>query len=110
MKEIARPFFPPRPPDALPEPDYSEPGVLEEIATKAGLAPGQAFDTSWALELPDDETMTRALAAPAGLAVLVGPERELEFKQALINGLGPYRRADGSYRLRNEYHYLIARA
>jgi SAM-dependent methyltransferase len=110
MKEIARPFFPPRPPDAPPEPDYSTPGVLEDIATTAGLNPEQAFDISWAFDFPDEETMTRALAAPAGLAVLVGAEREPEFKQALIQGLAPYRQAEGTYRLGNEYHYLIARA
>jgi SAM-dependent methyltransferase len=110
MKEIARPFFPPRPADAPPEPEYAEPGVLEEIATAAGLTPEQAFDTAWAFELPDEETMTRALAAPAGLAVLVGPERELELNEALIAGLARYRQSNGSYRLHNEYHYLIARA
>jgi SAM-dependent methyltransferase len=110
MKTIARPFMPPRPADAPPEPDYSKPGVLEEIAAQAGLAPAEAFDVTWAFELPDEETMTRALIAPAGLAVLVGPEREPEFKQALIKGLAPHRQAGGSYRLCNEYHFLIARA
>jgi hypothetical protein len=54
--------------------------------------------------------MTRALIAPAGLALLVGPEREPEFKQALIGGLRAHRIADGGYRLSNAYHYLIARA
>jgi SAM-dependent methyltransferase len=108
MKEIARPFFPPRPADAPPEPDYSAPGVLEEIATQAGLTPEQAFDASWAFEFPDEETMTRALTAPAGLAVLVG-EREPEFKQALVDGLARYRTTDGGYQLSNTYHYLIAR-
>jgi len=110
MKEIARAFFPPRPADAPAEPDYSKPGVLEDIATKAGLTPEQAFDLTWAFEFPDEETMTRALAAPAGLAVLVGPEREPEFKRSLVEGLAPYRQADGRYRLSNQYHYLIAQA
>ncbi|MGZ4331582.1 MAG: hypothetical protein ACXVXL_26710 [Solirubrobacteraceae bacterium] len=41
---------------------------------------------------------------------MVGPEREPEFKRALISGLAAYRTADGGYRLSNEYHYLIARA
>ncbi|MGE5274540.1 MAG: class I SAM-dependent methyltransferase, partial [Verrucomicrobiota bacterium] len=76
MKAIARPFFPPRPPDAPPDPDLSRPGALEELATKAGLTPQTAFDTTWAYEFPDEETLTRALLAPAGLAVLAGPERE----------------------------------
>jgi hypothetical protein len=84
--------------------------VLEDIATQAGLTHEQAFDVTWALKLRGEETMTRALVAPAGIAVLVGPEREPEFKQALIEGLAPRRHADGSYRLNNEYHFLIARA
>jgi SAM-dependent methyltransferase len=110
MKEIARPYFPPRPPDAPPEPDYARPGVLEDIATKAGLTPELAFDTSWSFEFPNEDDLTRALLAPGGLALLVGAEREGEFKQALIDGLAPYRAPDGTYRLSNQYHYMIARA
>jgi SAM-dependent methyltransferase len=110
MKEVARPFFPPRPADAPPEPDYSMPGVLEDIATQAGLTPEQAFDVTWGFQFPDEETMTRALLAPAGLAALVGLEREPELKQALIDGLARYRQPDLSYRLDNAYHYLIASA
>src|SRR5919201_970775 len=48
MKQIVRPFMPPRPADAPPEPDYAKPGVLEELAVRAGLAPESAFDSSWA--------------------------------------------------------------
>jgi SAM-dependent methyltransferase len=110
MKEIARPFLPPRPAESPVEPDYSQPGVLEDIAAQAGLTPEQTFDTNWAFEFIDDKTMTRALIAPAGLAMLVGPEREPDFRRALIDGLAQYRNADGDYRLQNEHHYLIARA
>jgi hypothetical protein len=59
---------------------------------------------------PDVETLERALTAVAGLAELVGPEREPELKQAIREVLARYRRPDGSYALSNEYHYLIARA
>jgi SAM-dependent methyltransferase len=109
MKEIVRPFMPPRPVDSPPEPDYAKPGVLEEIATQAGLEPGSAFDTTWAYEYPDEDTLRRALVAPAGIAVLVGPSREEEFKDAVVEGLSTHRAQDGSYRLQNEFHYLIAR-
>jgi hypothetical protein len=50
------------------------------------------------------------LIAPAGIAVLVGPQREQEVRQAIIAGLERQRTAGGSYRLENQYHYLIARA
>jgi len=110
MKEIARPFMPPRPRDAPPEPDYSRRGVLEALASQAGLTPETTFDTSWEFVFPDEATMRRALVAPAGLATLVGAEREEQFKQALSAGLVRYRDPDGGYRLQNEFHFLIARA
>jgi SAM-dependent methyltransferase len=110
MKEIIRPFMPPRPADAPPEPDYAALGVLEGIASQAGLEPESAFDTSWALEYPDEDTLRRALVAPAGIAVLVGPDREEEVKDAISAGLASHRTADGGYRLHNTFHYLIARA
>jgi SAM-dependent methyltransferase len=110
MKQIARPFLPPRPPDAPPDPDLSEPGLLRELAAQAGLTPTEEFDTTWAFEYPDAETLGRALVAVAGLALIAGPEREDELKTAMIEGLASYRESDGRYRLSNEYHYLLARA
>lgn len=110
MKQIVRPFMPPRPADAPPEPDYSRAGVLEQLATQAGLTPEQAFDTDWAFDFADEDTLKRALVAPGGIALLVGADREPEVKAAIATGLAKHRHPDGSYRLHNEYHYLIARA
>jgi SAM-dependent methyltransferase len=110
MKAIARAFLPPRPHDAPPDPDLSQPGALEALAAQAGLTPESSFDTTWAYEYPDDETLGRALLAPAGLATLAGPEREEDVKRAIIEGLAPYRNTAGRYRLENEFHYVIARA
>ena len=109
MKQLARPFLPPRPPDAPPDPDLSQPGALEAFATQAGLTPKSEFDASWILEYPDADTLGRALVAVAGLAVLAGPEHEQELKTAIVDGLARYRTPDGSYRLSNEFHYLIAK-
>jgi SAM-dependent methyltransferase len=110
MKQIARPFLPPRPPDAPPDPDLSQPGLLHELAVQAGLTPDSEFDAAWAYIYPDAETLGRAMLAVAGLAVIAGPERERELENAIVDGLAPYRNLDGSYRLSNEYHYLLARA
>ena len=110
MKEIVRPFFPPRPADAPPEPDYSKPGVLEDLATRAGLDPESTFDSTWPHVYPDAEILGRALIAPAGIAVLIGPDREQEVKDAIVRGLARFRAPDGSYRLQNTYRSLIARA
>ncbi len=110
MKQVARPFLPPRPPDAPPDPDLSQPGALQALATRAGLTRASEFDASWAFEYPDAETLGRALLAVAGLATLAGPEHKQELRNAIVDGLAAYRRPAGGYRLENEYHYLIARA
>jgi SAM-dependent methyltransferase len=110
MKQLARPFLPPRPPDAPADPDLSQPGVLRALATQAGLSTESEFDATWILEYPDAETLGDALVAVAGLAVLAGPEREQELRTAIVDGLAGYRSAEGSYGLSNEFHYLIARA
>jgi hypothetical protein len=110
MMKIAHPFLPPRPADAPPEPEFWKPGVLEGMAAEAGLEPGEAFDITWAYEYPDAETLGRALMAPAGIAVLVGPEREEEVRNAIIEGLARFRTEQGTYHLENEFRCLIARA
>jgi SAM-dependent methyltransferase len=110
MKEIVRPFMPPRPSDAPPEPDYTAPGVLEDLAVKAGLEPIESFDLSYQWEYPDEGTLGRLLMAPAGISTLVGPEREAEVRAAIVAGLESHRSADGRFLLENEFHFLIARA
>jgi hypothetical protein len=84
--------------------------MLESLSTEAGLVPESTFTTSWAYEYADERALARALVAPAGLALLVGPEREDEVKAAIVAGLAPFRTADGGYRLENEYRYVVARA
>jgi SAM-dependent methyltransferase len=110
MKQVARRYAAPPPADAPPPPKLWEAGVLERLAGEAGLTAQTAFDTSYAFEYRDDETLGRLLTAPMGLAELAGPEREHALRQEIVDALGPYRSADGSYRLRNEFHYLITRA
>jgi SAM-dependent methyltransferase len=110
MKAVVRPFLPPRPPDAPAEPELWRPGVLEAMAQEAGLSPESAFDTTWAYEFADEDSLGRAMLAPAGIAALVGPEREEQVRRQIVDGLSPYRTPEGGYRLSNEFHYLLARA
>ena len=88
VKEVVRPFMPPRPADAPPEPDYSQPGVLEDIATQAGLDPR-------ARSTPPGPTSTRTRTPsavrsshPPGSPSLVGPDREEEVKDAIVERAG----------------------
>ena len=110
MKQVARPYAPPPPPDAPPPPKLWEAGVLESLASEAGLTPETTFDTSYAFEYRDEEMLGRLLTAPMGLAELAGPEREPTLRREIIDALAPHRMTDGSYRLNNEFHYLVARA
>src|ERR671921_277841 len=65
VKAVLRPYFPARPADAPAEPDYAEPGVLEDIARRAGLEPETTFDSTWAYVFDDAATVRRAMVAPA---------------------------------------------
>jgi SAM-dependent methyltransferase len=110
MKRVARRYAPAPPPDAPPPPKLWQPGVLEDLAREAGLTPGTAFDAAYAFEYRDEETLGRLLTAPMGLAELAGRDREPALRREIVDALAPYRAADGSYRLHNQFHYLVARA
>jgi hypothetical protein len=109
MKQVVRPLMPGPPPEQPPPPLWT-PGVLEAIATSAGLAPGAAFDVVWAYEYPDQDALARAMVAPAGIATLAGPEREPQLREEIVDALAPFRTPSGGYRLENEFRFLIARA
>ena len=110
MKVIARPFMPARPPDAPSPPPLWKPGVLEELATQAGLSPDHAFDFGFPYEYPDEQTLGRLLMAPMGLGEVVGPAREPSVREQIVEAMAPYRSPEGSYRLDNEFRCLVARA
>jgi SAM-dependent methyltransferase len=109
MKRIVRSFMPARPPDAPAPPELWRPGVLESMATEAGLEPRTSFDVSWAFEYPDEETLGRGMMSAGGIAKLVGPTREAAVRRQIVEALAPYRTTDGGYRLENEFHFLVAR-
>src|SRR5688572_4429651 len=110
IKPLVRPFFPGYDPDAPPPPDLFVAGVLEEIATAAGLRPKEAYDVSWAYVYDDDDALLRGMLAAGGVGDAAGPEREAELRAGLLEVLAPFRDATGGYRLENEWHTLIATA
>jgi hypothetical protein len=48
--------------------------------------------------------------AAAGIAAQSAPERETEVQDAIATRLAHHLAADGSYRLKDEFRFLIARA
>ena len=110
MKQAVFPLGAPPQRDAAQPPPLWEPGVLEAIASEAGLAPASAFDLSYAFEYRDDETLVRRMLAPAPVVAAIEAVGEERVRAAILRSLAAYRRADGSYRLENEWHYVMASA
>lgn len=109
IKPIVRPFFPGYDPGAPPPPDLAAPGALEGIAQAAGLTPETTFDVSWAYVYADEEALLRGLLAAGGVGDAAA-SREAEVRAALVERLRPFRTPEGGYRLRNEWHTLVATA
>ena len=101
----------PRDPEPGPErPPLWGPGVLEQLATSAGLMPDSAFDLNTAFEFPDEEALVGCTLAPGPVGDAVRHSGEAAVAAAIAEALEPKRRADGSYRLENVWHYLLTRA
>ena len=110
MKQAIARFAPPPPADRLDPTTLWRPGVLEDLATQAGLVPDSAFGTTWAFEYESEEAMTRGMLSAGGFGALVGSDREDEARAAVVEALAVCRIPDGGFRLENEWHFLIARA
>ena len=90
--------------------NYWRPGIVEELAIAAGLEVERSFDTTSVYEYANDSALTTAMAAAGGAAVVAGPDREHELRAAILEELAHCRQGDGSYRVSNEWHVVIARA
>jgi SAM-dependent methyltransferase len=89
-------------------PPFWRPGVLEALAREAGLEPVDAFDERSAYEFADDEAVMRHLLAAGGSVLAADRVGRETVETAIRDAVAPYRRPDGSYRLENEWHYLVA--
>jgi hypothetical protein len=89
-------------------PAIGEPGVLEELARAAGLAPRRAGDVEVPYEAPDLPTLERALLAGSGFLPAVEHAGAQAVHDAIAVAAAPFRRPDGSYRFENRFRYLIA--
>ena len=89
---------------------YWRPGIVEELAGQAGLAVAESFDTTWAYQYASADALCDAMLAAGGAAMVAGPEREPELREAILSALAHCRQPDGSYRVSNEWHTVVARA
>jgi SAM-dependent methyltransferase len=98
------------PTSATGAPTLWQPGALEELATKAGLAAESAFDVSWAYVYPNEQTMLRCVLSAGSLVAAINAVGEDAVRSGVVAALARYRGDDGTYRLPNEWRCLIARA
>ncbi|MBE2319947.1 class I SAM-dependent methyltransferase [Solirubrobacter sp. CPCC 204708] len=96
--------------DSPPPPPLWSPGVLEQIASAAGLTPGDAFDLEYAFHYAGEAELVELLLAPAPVGAAVRAAGEDAVRDAILTSLQPLRRPDGSFRLRNQWRYLVAYA
>ena len=97
-------------PAAAPAPPLWQPGVLEGIASEAGLTTEQSFSLSTAFEFPDEQTLLRGMLSPGGVTEAIRHSGERVVADGILGALAPHRQPDGGYRLENEWHFLLTRA
>jgi ubiquinone/menaquinone biosynthesis C-methylase UbiE len=105
-----RELMPPAPPGAPGPFALSEDGALQALVHEAGLTPVDGAEVECAWVYPDLQTALRGLlsSGPAVKAIETsGAER---MAQAVTEVLAPFKKASGSYQLRNKFRYLIASA
>jgi hypothetical protein len=89
-------------------PALHEEGVLESLATEAGLIPREAGYIEVAEEYPDLETLLRGYVSAGPIVRAVRSSGEPAVRDALTGALAPLRMSNGAYRIEDELRYLIA--
>jgi SAM-dependent methyltransferase len=88
----------------------SQDGALAALARHAGLQPEHEYRFIDHWRLPDLGTALRTLLSAGPMCAAIEHAGEDRVRDAVATALGPYRTADGDYRLDNEFLYLVARA
>src|SRR6185437_7126756 len=77
------------------EEQYWRPGIVDEIATTAGLRIERSFDTTYAYAYANDDALAEAMLAAGGAAAVAGPDNESALREDIIRALAGSRQADG---------------
>ncbi|MGD0602515.1 MAG: class I SAM-dependent methyltransferase [Streptosporangiaceae bacterium] len=86
----------------------AEPGALEDVMAKAGMEPGERHEVACPWIYADYDAAIRGLLA-SGQATKAIEYSGLDAVTAAISqGLEPFRQDDGSYVMRNVFHYVAA--
>jgi hypothetical protein len=106
LREVEPP--PPQGTSRYEPPPIGEPGMLEDLPRRAGLAPERADEVQVPYEFPDRATLERALLDFAPI-LRIGPEVAERVVRATVEAdAEPFRRSDGSYRFESRFRCLSA--
>jgi SAM-dependent methyltransferase len=99
------PLLPPLPAEIDP---FIEPVELERLAGAAGLHAGRVVDLDWTWRYADRDTALRGWMSPGPSTLAIEASGEEAVRDALARTLEQFRLSDGSYRLENTVHCLVA--
>jgi SAM-dependent methyltransferase len=102
-------LMPPPPPGAPGPFALSAPGALEVLVEQAGLRPEHGGSAPVEMRFPDEATALRGLLAAGPGIRAIRHSGEDAVRKGIAEAIAPYRRSDGSYVMRNEFRYLLAR-
>ena len=105
-----RPLLPPAP-EGTPGPfALSDPGALEALVERSGLAPSAHGYIDVAFEYPDERALLRGNRANGPVVLAERTSGEAAVIDALRGAFEPFRTASGGYRVETEWRYVIAEA
>ncbi|HLX87704.1 MAG TPA: class I SAM-dependent methyltransferase [Acidimicrobiales bacterium] len=99
----------PSPPPGAPGPfALSAPGKLEELAVAGGLRPEKGADVPAPFTFNDLDVALRIQLSAGPFRRAMAHSGEDVVRKAVADAFSAFRQPDGSYRLHNEFRYLIA--
>lgn len=102
-------ILPPPPPGMRGPFSLSEPGVMEEMLSKAGLKPGKPEDAEAPFDFVDDEEAYRGFAASGPGVRAIRHAGADKLRAALMPALAPFKSKSGAIHMDNKFRFIIAR-
>ena len=100
-------LMPPPPPGAPGPWALSPPGALEDLAAQARLRTTAAGSVMTSMHFEDEESAVRGLLAAGPAVRAIANSGEEAVASAVSQAIRPYRKADGSYDLENEFRFIV---
>jgi SAM-dependent methyltransferase len=101
-------LLPPPPPGAPGPFALSEPGVLEDMLSRAGLKPEQSAEVDTPFVFTNSDSACRAFMASGPGVVALRRNGDEKVRAAILPALAPFKQPNGSYRMENKFKYVLA--